>query len=306
MLNQTFVDANALHGATEIDEYSSSFHSLLKEGRHNEARECLNYLERKYPFPFVFKNLYSLSRHASDSEMTLESVRKLYEVDSSLENKYLLASTIASCGDEREALSLLNQIIYDVDANSKLLFICYHMVANIYMRAGDLDGAEECLHKANRLQPSSLELMISYGYLYFKMGFLEKAKQHFAEAIRLDKSSPQARAGLGLLYASVGEYDVACANLEFVLESPAVNLSTLKMYFEWSEQVTDKYKACYYIERYLSVHPKSGEAYSLLLSWYIKRDNLIGARRIFAQFKKYYKGNQEDILEIERHLRGKK
>lgn len=86
----------------------------------------------------------------------------------------------------------------------------------VYKENGDYAAAESELREAERINPSSGQLMLELGKLAFAKGDLEQARQRLEKAVQFMPDAPTAHYQLGLVYQRLGQPEKAKPHLDKV------------------------------------------------------------------------------------------
>lgn len=302
MLQQKFFDAHLLDQSLALTESLDRFHSYINSQRLDEAKSEITKVAEQHPRTFVFKNMHWVETLRGCEEGQVYAARKLVDCDGSLENQYLLANTLNKSGAEREALDTYHLIIDQSSAPSWLLFSCFTNMGNIYLKMKDLDAAEEYFNKAYTIYNTDLNLLLSYGYLYLQNGNLNSSREKFTEVLHKDPSNIEAYVGISIVHATVGEFELACANLNQALEQEPEHKLAMYLHYQWSQQ-TAEFKAIEHIDAFLQLRPQDEEALTLKVGWYIKTQNYRKAYETLPSLKQNYKGNSRYISQLETYIR---
>ena len=96
--------------------------------------------------------------------------------------------------------------------------MAFHHLGLVYMKAGRIDDAINCLTKAIEIDDLSHESMINLGAIYFGQGNITKAQELNEQAIAANPDSAQAHANLGLIWQHQNELDKALVSYQKALQ----------------------------------------------------------------------------------------
>ena len=97
--------------------------------------------------------------------------------------------------------------------------VAWHHLGLVYMKAGRIDEAIECLEKCIEIDNQANQPMINLGAIYFGQGNLDKAQELNENAIKVQPDlSAQAHANLGLIWQQRNEMDKAIASYEKAIQ----------------------------------------------------------------------------------------
>lgn len=97
--------------------------------------------------------------------------------------------------------------------------VAFHHLGLVYMKAGRIPEAIECLEKCLVLDEQANQPMINLGAIYFGQGNLDKAQELNELAIKVQPdTSAQAYANLGLIWQQRNELDKSIASYEKAIQ----------------------------------------------------------------------------------------
>jgi tetratricopeptide (TPR) repeat protein len=303
VLSQKFFDSELLQQSIELAESLDKFHFFMNENHLDRAKTEIDKLAETHLRPFIFKNMYWLEVKRGNGEGQVNAARKLVDVEPSLENQYLLAQALFNSENDREALSVFNHLLDQIQEPTWLLFSIYKSIGNIYLKAKDFEAAEEAYNKAYTINSEDLTLLMSYGYLYLYSGRMSESKDRFAWILAKDKDYSEAYIGLAILHATVGEFELACANLSHVLDKNAAHKLALYLHYNWSDKNATNAASLDFINNFLKECPRDEEALTLKVGWYIKHQNFKKAYENLPILKKHYTGSARHMSQLEGYLR---
>jgi protein O-GlcNAc transferase len=120
------------------------------------------------------------------------------------------AAAAARAGRVDQALEAYQSALGLAPTNAGL----HHNVGVLLSRRGDLNGAEEHLLEAERLEPNSPASSLAVGHIYFAAGRIADAALAFERALRRAPDSIDAQTNLGLTLDALGESDRAFLQFE--------------------------------------------------------------------------------------------
>lgn len=94
----------------------------------------------------------------------------------------------------------------------------YFLIAQIYIREGNLPKAIEKVEQMKALSPTDAGLAFELGFLYYQANQLDKAQAEFERAVSLSETYSNARYFLGLIYDKKGREQDAIAQFERVAQ----------------------------------------------------------------------------------------
>ena len=90
----------------------------------------------------------------------------------------------------------------------------YFLMAQIYIREGNLDKAIEKVEEIKRTNPGDAGLAFQLGILYYRNNQIEPAQSEFERTVALNENYSNARYFLGLIYDQKGQKQKAIAQFE--------------------------------------------------------------------------------------------
>ena len=191
-------------------------------------------------------------REAGRPEEALKCFRAFNKIEKSLDSQILVADTLYLCERDELALPAYREALKFGVSDERLLFDIYKNVGNIFVRAGDFEGAEEFYDKAYTLDSNSDVLLVNYGTLEIQRGSMDKAVDRFRRAVEVNPQSDRAWVGLAMVHRTMGDLELAKGNLERALDINPSNRTALKLAVEWALQDTDTTPALRRLETYIS------------------------------------------------------
>lgn len=96
--------------------------------------------------------------------------------------------------------------------------MAFHHLGLVYMKAGRIQEAIECLERAIEIDDLGSESMINLGAIYFGQGDLDKAQELNEKAVSVSPESAQAHANLGLIWQQRNDLDKAILSYEKAIQ----------------------------------------------------------------------------------------
>lgn len=146
-------------------------------------------------------------------------------------------------------------------------------LANVHMKRGEIEKAEQLYKKAVEIDPLSEQAHINLGVVYENSGDFGNAETHYqkAAALVMDKYAVLER--LGGLYIKTGEYDKATEYIGMSLKEKPDNPYALTMLCRAYRYIKNFNKAVDYCASALSIAPDNADAnIELGLVYYDKGD----------------------------------
>ena len=170
-------------------------------------------------------------------------------------------------------------------------------IALIYTQKGDTQNAIKAVKEARTANPDDMGLLLTEANLYIKLDEKDRFKELMEEAVLKDPSNPELYFNLGVIAAEQGDKEKAKNYYEKALEvkpdfeNAYLNLSALtlsedqaiveelnslgtskadnKRYDELKQKREDMFRSAIpYLEKLLSINPKSVEAVKVLINIY--------------------------------------
>ncbi len=179
-------------------------------------------------------------------------------------NLALLAKAYYSSGSDEQALEFYLLSLESKGLIPSVEFEVYKNIGNIYVRAGELDLAEQNYNRAYTLNPKSDILLVNYGTLEMQKQNFDLALENFRKAIGLNKNNDKAWVGLALIHREYGDHVLSWANLERALDLNSKNPIALQIYIDWGMKDSCEHRVIAWLENYLIKNPKDSNVSSVL------------------------------------------
>lgn len=170
------------------------------------------------------------------------------------EYHFELAEILYTSGFDQDALKAYFRCLKALDFESPMLFHIYKNIGNIFVRAGDLDAAEENYNKAFALNPDSDAILVNYGTLEIQRGRLDRALERFRQSVERNAENDKAWVGLAIIHREYGDFELSWGNLERALDINAANEAALNLIVDWAVKDNRVNSAIQRVENYLCDH----------------------------------------------------
>jgi tetratricopeptide (TPR) repeat protein len=170
---------------------------------------------------------------AKNFESALSCFAELKRLTNSFESHYYAAKSHEGLNQDELAKNCYLDALLITTNNMDLLFEAYKNVGNLYLKARNLDLAEDFYHKAYNLQPESPQLMVNLGTLEMQKTDSSRAIERFRKALTLDPKFAPAWVGLALCYHQFGDHDMAWASVLKSLDCDSFNSTALLLMAQW-------------------------------------------------------------------------
>ncbi|MBX9769257.1 MAG: tetratricopeptide repeat protein [Bdellovibrionales bacterium] len=139
------------------------------------------------------------------------------------------------------------------------LFDALKNVGNLFLRSGDIDGAQEYYHRAFRIQPSSETLLVNLGTLEIQRGDFDAAIRRFRSALEIQPNSSRAYVGIAMSHREMGDLDLAWGNLEQALDFDSSLATALQLCVAWGMSDGKEGRAIHRLQVHLETSPEDDQ-----------------------------------------------
>lgn len=263
-------------------------------------REVLNIDSRS---AVALKNLFEMIPSSLD---TLEEREKIastrYFHAKDIDAVLALAKIKAEQQKSEEAQELyFEAAAFDSD-RSEVFFEIYKDIGNLFVRAGDYEGAEEYYFKAQAIDGLSDVLHVNLGTLEVQKGEWAQARERFGQAVTINSKSDRGWVGLALCHYNLEEFELADASLKTALDVNPLNRTAVHLLASWSTKSKEFSQAILSLQTYLGETQHDPEM-SLALIHLLCESKRYDLALLEAERTLLWDPMQEEVIEIEQALR---
>lgn len=271
-----------------------------------ETKLALNLLRqacsRDSKNPFILKTLADALEANQYIEEAMKVRTALRVCDYGFESVFNLAQSAYRLNRDEEALSLYYEALSLLTEEHPSLFEIHKNMGNIFVRAGDYEGAEESYNKAYRLQSSSDILMVNLGTLAIQRGDKGGALSCFRQAVELNATNDRAWVGLAMIHHEFGDHDLAWGNLERALDLNGGNRTAVLLAANWAQRDQLQTRVISWVENYLSIAENDEEISLVLVNLFCQTGRIemaqIESTRVLA-----WNPGRGDVADLQKKLR---
>lgn len=263
-------------------------------------REVLNLDSRS---SVALKNLF---------EMLPSSVETLHEREKIASARYFHVKDIdsivalAKIRAEQQKSEEAQELYFEAAAldsdRTDLFFEIYKDIGNIFVKAGDFEGAEEYYFKAQAINGLSDVLHVNLGTLEVQKGEWAQARERFGQALAINSKNDKAWVGIALSHYNLEDFELAEASLTNALDYNPINRTAVHLLASWSMKKKDFSKAIPALQVFLSETNHDAEM-SLALIHLLCESKQYDLALIEAERSLLWDPLQEEVVEIEQALR---
>lgn len=259
---------------------------LLKHQEYSSSYKLLRQLLNKSPYclEFIKKAIFCAEKLNRNEEL-LQLNETLFKIDDHPLHIENLAHTLYKNGQEKEALKYFYIALQSLGQEKLNLFNIYKTMGNIYLKVQNIDLAQDCYHKAFRLNSFDSVLLTNLATLDIQLNQWKAAQEKLCQAILFTSDYDPAWVGLALVHRHYGDKELSWANLEKSIDLNPTQETALELALSWV--VND-------------------QKYNLVISWlkaYLAQ-NFMDEKMSLALAQLFFlKGlNRQSQLELERTL----
>lgn len=203
-------------------------------------------------------------KKSGDLQGALVCYKELARLAPGEESYFDLAETHLALNNRNLAMANFQLSLSHIDFESPRLFEIYKSMGNLFLSAGEIDGAEENYNRALTLKPHSDVLFVNYGTLEIQKGNYTSAIERFRQALDLNATNEKAWIGLAMSYSQIGDIELSWGAIEKALDISPSNALALRLLLEWSLKEEKYSSITARLNSHLSAFPTDIEmAYSL-------------------------------------------
>jgi len=225
---------------------------LIENGEHSLGQSLIREVLRGNPKQDLA--IYWLGKSLLKQNKPEEAQRCFHEaaqIRNKAEYHFELAEILYLSGLDQDALKVYFRALQTLDFESPMLFHIYKNIGNIFVRAGDLDSAEENYNKAFALNPDSDQILVNYGTLEIQRGRMDKAVERFRQSVERNADNDKAWVGLAIIHREFGDFELSWGNLERALDINGGNEAALNLIVDWGVKDNKVNTAIQRVENYL-------------------------------------------------------
>ena len=197
----------------------------------------------------ALKRLVQLTR---DPDVRIRALEVAVSVSEDFEALFQLAQLEYELGRDLPAKEHYTRALAIMHFEPKAHFEIYKNLANIFVRSGDFEAAQEFYNKAHTLQPKSDTLNVNLATVAIQQSDWEDALQKLKLAASINAQNDKARVGLALAYNYLGDFALAKGNLEEAIALNPRNRTAVHLNSQWAVRDMDYTQAIAALEHYLS------------------------------------------------------
>ena len=175
-------------------------------------------------------------------------------------------------------------------------------MANIQVRRGDFDAAEEFYNKAYTLEPDSDALNVNLATVLIQKQDWEGAFEKLKVAVLKNPKNDKARVGLAMAFNYLGDFALAKGNIEEAIELNPKNRTAVHLYAQWGVRDSELGRPIRALQEYLYQVQKDTEISLLLVHLFVESRQL-SAARLELERALLWEPKSELLLKIESELK---
>lgn len=278
----------------EVAELLINARALFEKGEVQLAQDLYESVLKSNPVQeLAIRGVAECEKFFFQHDKALLKLKSLVLHHSTGANFKLLGDQLYAMGYLEDAVEAYLRSLQKMDLHEAEQFVVYKNLGNIFLKLGEVDGAEEFYNKAYTIDPDSDTLFVNYGSLYVYRGDYNKALERFRQAIALNDKNDKAWVGLAMIHREFGDLELAWANVEKALDISPGNESAIKLVCDWAMKDNEIDKANRRISAYVPLHTDD----AVVLMWYAKFLYFSGQLELA-------KKQIEQALKINPHLEG--
>lgn len=261
---------------------------LLKSGETSLALNLLRQASNQdSKNPVVLKALASALEKAGRWEEVMKVREALTKFDYGFESLFEQAQTCYRLNQDEKALHCYYEALSVLSDEHPALFEIHKNMGNIFVRAGDFEGAEESYHRAYRMKPDSDVLMVNLGTLELQRSDKGRALTCFRKAVELNPRNDRAWVGLAMIHHEFGDHELAWGNIESALDLNPENRTSILLAANWAQRDQTPWRAVPWVQNYLASVESDEEISLVLMNLFCLSGHLelaqVEASRVLAQ-----------------------
>ncbi len=197
----------------------------LRQLKPDEAKPYFEKVIKNAPKdPRGYARLGLVYQAKKNNKAAIEQFEKSLSIESSLDVLSMITAIHLANNEPQKAIE---RVMTQMKQSPQNPFL-HHLIARVYIVAGDLKRAEESLKKAIELKNDLVAAYIDLGNIYVQRGALDEAIKQYKDTIKINPKVIQPYMLLGVIYERQGKINDAIENYKKALEinpkfAPAAN-----------------------------------------------------------------------------------
>lgn len=252
----------------DAEEFDPQAQSLLLNARvlfkNKEYELAKNLLAESLKLNPENRKALELLRDCFEAKNEFANALKInLSLEAQREDAMLMKKTgdlASKLGQDKLAQTSYLRAIQRFETGEPELFEALKNVGNLFLRAGDIESAQEYYHRAFRIQPSSETLLVNLGTLEIQRGEFAAAIQRFHSAIAIQPNSSKAYVGIAMSYREMGDIELAWGNLEQALDFDNSAPTALQLCVAWGMSDGKEGRAIERLQAHIEKNPTDDQS----------------------------------------------